>query len=99
MTTSPGHNSAALLKDYIDRINDRLDAKQEVVDEVTLLYAPAKESGINVKGLREHIKLMREDEEKRRKREEALESIRNELRGLAETPLGKAAIAEVMRAG
>lgn len=55
MTTS-GHNSAALLKEYIDRINDRLDAKQVIADEVKDIYSSAKDAGVNIRGLREHIR-------------------------------------------
>lgn len=98
MTTSPGHNSAALLKGYIERINDQLDEKDRISDEVKDIYAQAKESGINVKGLREHIRQMREDEEKRRAKEEAVELIRTQLQGLADTPLGSAALENALRA-
>lgn len=98
MTTSPGHNSAALLKNYIERINDQLDEKDRIADEVKDIYAQAKESGVNIKGLREHIRQMREDEEKRRAKEEAVEMIRQTLQGLSDLPLGQAALANALRA-
>lgn len=91
MTTS-GHNSAALLKEYIDRINDRLDAKQVIADEVKDIYSSAKDAGVNIRGLREHIRQMREDAEKKREKEEALEAFRNALGQFGETELGSAAI-------
>lgn len=97
--TVTGHNSAVLLKDLIERINDQLDEKARIMDEVKDIYAQAKESGIDVQGLREHIRQMREDEEKRRAKEKAVELIRLQLQGLAETDLGRAAIENVMRAG
>ena len=92
-----GHNSAALIKSYIDRINDRLDAKQVIADEVKDIYAQAKESGLNVKGLREHIRQMREDEEKRRAKQEAVEEIRNQLGAFANSPLGQSALENALR--
>lgn len=94
-----GHNSNAQLKSIIERINNRLDAADEIKTEVSEIYAEAKGNGFDPRALRVVVRRMREDAEKRRELEEMVELYTRALGSLAETPLGKAAIENVMRAG
>lgn len=94
-----GNNSNEVLKNIIERVNDRLDAADVIKDEIKEIYSEAKSSGLDPKALRVVVRRMREDAEKRRELEEMVELYTRALGGLAETPLGKAAIENVMRAG
>lgn len=96
--TVPGDNSAAQLNDIIKRINTIMDARDDLKTDMDEIYAEAKSLGHNVPGLRAHIKDTREDEEKKRKKAEAIAEIRASLAGLADTELGRAAIEDALRA-
>lgn len=94
-----GNNSNQILKNIIERVNDRLDAADVIKDEIKEIYGEAKDAGLDPKALRVVIKRMREDADKRRELEEMVEIYTRALGDLSDTPLGRAAIETVMRAG
>src|SRR5689334_9574197 len=87
MTNTPS------LKSLVERINRLEDEKQETADAIKEVYLEAKSNGFDVKALRIVIR------EQRRPPDKAVVDMvdlyKSKLGMLADTPLGKAAIASV----
>lgn len=102
MTPSQGHNSEAERNNYGARINNLHDQKESIDQDIKDLYLEAKTKGHDIPVLKRAVKLLREDEAKKKKRlevEEEAELVAERLGTFIDTPLGRAAIENVMRAG
>jgi uncharacterized protein (UPF0335 family) len=65
-----GHNSGGQLKALVERIQRLEEDKAGIVSDIKDVYAEAKGNGYDVPALREIVKVLSEDAEKKRKREE-----------------------------
>lgn len=76
MAIEIGHNSVdPTLKSFVDRIEKLEDEKSLASEDIKSVYAEAKGKDIDVRALRAVIKLRREDAEKRRAREDAIDAL------------------------
>lgn len=81
------------LRTLIERI-ERLEAEKKAIsDDIKDIYAEAKGNGYDVKIMRKIVSIRRQDENKRREEEELIDLYMEALGALADTPLGKAAVA------
>jgi uncharacterized protein (UPF0335 family) len=90
-----GHNANAQLKSLVERIENLNSQIQDLQDDRKEIFAEAKSSGFDGPALRQLIRERKEDKEnfeKRENREQLLEVYRNALLGLADLPLGRAAL-------
>lgn len=88
-----GNNSAKDLMSLIERIEAMEADKRSISEDIKDVYSEAKGRGYDLPALKEIIKMRREDAEKRRTREAIVGTYLAALGQLADTPLGKAAIA------
>ncbi len=107
MTDTPGagHNSGPIhigkLKSFVERI-ERLEAeKAELASDIREVFAEAKGEGYDTRIIRQVLRERKLSPEELREREEMLDTYRNALGMLADSPLGEAAlrIAETRREG
>ena len=86
MTAQPGHNSGEVnadhLKAYIERILRLQEEKKAIGDDIADIYAEAAGTGYDKKAMREVVRLMGQDRDKRHAHE-SLVSIYREALGLA----------------
>jgi uncharacterized protein (UPF0335 family) len=97
-----GNNSTAERNEYGARINNLHNQKDDIDQDIKDIYLEAKSKGIEVPVLKRAVKLLREDEEKKRKRleiEEEAELVAKSLGEYLNTPLGQAAVRNVLVAG
>lgn len=87
-----GHNSKEQLKSIIERIENLESQKAEIASDIRDVYTEAASNGFDRAALRAIIKMRKEDANKRREREELIETYMNALGMLSDTPLGRAAI-------
>lgn len=87
-----GDNSAGLLRSTIDRIEAVEAERKQLAEDVKDIYAEAKSNGLNVKAMREIIRVRKQDADERRAHEEIVETYKSALGMLIGTPLGDAAI-------
>jgi uncharacterized protein (UPF0335 family) len=87
--------AAAQLKSIISRIETLEEQKRETADDIKEVYAEARSNGYDVKVLRRIIRERRMDARDLAEQEAILDTYRHALGMLADTPLGKAAIASV----
>lgn len=100
--TEPGHNSEAERNHYGARINNLHDQKDAITQDIADLYVEAKSKGHEVAVLKRAVKLLREDDAKKKKRleiEEEAELVAERLGTFIDTPLGQAAVRNVLAAG
>jgi uncharacterized protein (UPF0335 family) len=93
--TSAGHNANGQLKSIIERIEVLNEHIGSLKADVKDIFDEAKSNGFDVPALRALIKERKErkeDADKRENREQLLEVYRNALQGLADLPLGRAAL-------
>lgn len=91
MAEAIGNNSAQRLSAFVERI-ERLDAdKRNLAEDIADIYKEAKSAGFDVPALRAFVK-ERRDPVKAGLRRENVRLLREALAGLAETPLGQAAL-------
>lgn len=93
-----GHNSEAERNHYGARINNLHNQKDAVTQDIADLYVEAKSKGHDVAVLRRAVKLLREDDVKKKKRleiEEEAEMVAGRLGAFIDTPLGQAALRSV----
>ena len=88
--STPGHN---LIRSVVDRIEQLEGQKADIASDIRDVYAEAKGNGLDVKALREIIRMRKEDTVERKEREAMIETYMHALGMLANTPLGQAAIA------
>jgi uncharacterized protein (UPF0335 family) len=72
-----GHNGQ--LKSIVERINNLMDARDEVSNDIRDVFTEAKSDGFDIPALRAIIRAQREDAEKRRNREAFVDLYRGEL--------------------
>lgn len=92
-----GHNSNAQLKSIIERIENREAAKQEIADDIKLIYKEAEGNGYDAKALRAIVRERKQDAEKRAELEAIIDTYKSALGMLASTPLGEAAMRVVSK--
>lgn len=88
-----GGNSRQQLKAIVERIERLEEEKKTIADDIRDVYAEAKGNGYDVKALRAVISKRRQDAQKRAEHEALVDTYMNALGMLADTPLGKAALA------
>lgn len=90
-----GHNSGGNLtglQSYIERI-EHLEAEKELLAvDIRDIYTEAKGSGLDVKIMRQVIRIRKKDAAKQEEEEALLDTYLRALGMLADTPLGLAAI-------
>jgi len=97
-----GHNSALdpeKLTAFITRIESVSAEKAVLQGDISQLYADAKEQGYDTAAMRQVIKERKLSREEREEREATIESYRHALGMLSDTPLGEAALGNVLAAG
>ena len=93
-----GSNSSAQLKSIIERAVRLEEEKKTITVDLKELYLEAKSNGFEPAALKALVKEQLEEDSKKAKREEReaiIETYRNALAGLADLPLGKAALDEL----
>lgn len=88
-----GNNTARDLQSLIERIENMEADKRSISEDIKDVYTEAKGRGYDTAAIKEIIKMRREDAEKRKTREAIVSTYLAALGQLADTPLGKAAIA------
>ena len=68
--TDIGHNSGGQLRSIVERIQRLEEDKKAIAEDIREVYAEAKGNGYDVPALREIVKVLSEDGDKKRKREE-----------------------------
>jgi uncharacterized protein (UPF0335 family) len=90
----PGHNSGAVdkerLRDIITRIENLENERSELASDVRDVYAEARSSGFDVRAIRRRLR--RQDAAERDERQRVVDEYMSALQGLADLPLGKAAL-------
>jgi uncharacterized protein (UPF0335 family) len=91
-----GHNSGALdrdrLRSLVDRISALEDEKIGLAEDIRGLYAEAASNGIDKRALREIVRRRRQDPAELEARETLIAEYTTALQGVADLPLGRAAI-------
>lgn len=72
-----GHNGQ--LKSIVERINNLMDARDEVSSDIRDVFLEAKGGGFDIPALRAIVRSQREDAEKRKNREAMIDLYRGEL--------------------
>lgn len=94
-----GHNSAIgdagaqRLRSFIERVERLEEEKSSLSQDIKEIYSEAKATGFDVKTLRKIVRMRKMDADKRIEEEAMLETYMAALGMLADTPLGRAAIA------
>jgi uncharacterized protein (UPF0335 family) len=83
------------LRGYVDRIMNLEKEKADVQEGIKDLYTEVKAAGYETKIVRQIIREEKMDASERRERETLLDLYRKELGLIADTPLGKAALAKI----
>lgn len=91
--TEVGNNTAKDLQSLIERIENMEADKKTISEDIKDVYSEAKGRGYDTAAIKEIVKMRREDAEKRRTREAIVDTYLAALGQLADTPLGRAAIA------
>lgn len=81
------------LKSFVERIEKLEEEKAAIGQDIKDVYAETKGSGFDPKIIKQLVALRKKDAAKRREEQEVLALYMRELGMLADTPLGKAAIA------
>ena len=80
------------LRLFIERIERLNEEKQGISDDIKDVYLEAKATGYDAKIMREIIRERKMDRDARQEREALLDTYRNALGMLSDTPLGQAAL-------
>jgi uncharacterized protein (UPF0335 family) len=88
-----GNNTAKDLQSLIERIEAMEADKKAISEDIKDVYSEAKGRGFDVAAIKEIVKRRREDADKRSLREAIVDTYLAALGQLADTPLGRAAIA------
>ena len=88
-----GMVSAGQLRSIVERIERLEEEKREVADAIKEVYAEAKGNGFDTKAIRKIVALRRKDAQEREEEQAILDLYMSALGMLADTPLGRAAIA------
>ncbi len=95
---SAGHNSGGMvdgeaLRRYVSRAMSLLEARDEISEDLKEVYAEAKDAGFVTAQLRQIVREQRMEPLTLESHLEAMDMLRHALGGLADTPLGEAAVA------
>lgn len=97
-----GHNGGPLddvrkkeLENYVSEIERWEGEKRVIADNISQLYASAKDAGFDTQAMRHVVKVRKADQEKQQALENAVDVYKQALGMLADTPLGRAAIERV----
>ena len=82
----------AKLNSFIERIERLEEEKKALAKDLKEVYAEAKAQGYDVKTMRQIVRLRKMDADDRAEAEALLETYKNALGMLADTPLGEAAM-------
>lgn len=100
-----GHNGGPLMADqqkqlhgYISEIERQEVMKQEILDDIGMIYSSAKDAGFDTKAMRNLVRIRKADRDKQQKFENALDVYRHALGMLAELPLGQAGLRRAVEA-
>src|SRR4051794_12267379 len=77
--SEPGQGHNGQLKSIVERINNLMDARDEISSDIRDVFAEAKGNGFDLPALRAIVRTQREDAEKRRNREAMIDMYRGEL--------------------
>ena len=91
--TEVGNNTAKDLQSLIERIEAMEADKKAISEDIKDVYSEAKGRGYDTAAIKEIVKRRREDADKRSLREAIVDTYLAALGQLADTPLGRAAIA------
>ena len=93
-----GHNRRTIVTDQlqslVDRIENLEEGKANIATDIKEVYAEGKAAGLDVKMMREIVKLRHMDTAKLGEREAVRDQYMNALGMLADTPLGQAALSK-----
>jgi uncharacterized protein (UPF0335 family) len=90
----PLHNSVdrAKLKELVSRIEEAENDKLAIAEDLRGLYQEARLAGFHAQALRQVVKMRREDKDERDARQALIDEYMQALQGLADLPLGRAAM-------
>lgn len=97
MTDAIGGNAQQLVRSIVERIERLSEQKDEIASDIRDVFAEAKSQGLDVKALREIIRLRKQDADKRKEHEAIVETYMAALGMLSDLPLGQAAIDRATR--
>ena len=83
---------APRLESFIQRIERLEEEKKAILEDLKEVYSEAKSVGFDVKIMRQIVRMRKMDEADRVEMESMLETYKNALGMLADTPLGEAAL-------
>jgi uncharacterized protein (UPF0335 family) len=86
-------NSNSHLKAFVERIERLEQDKAAIAEDIKDVYAETKSSGFDPKIIKQIVAMRKKDAHKRREEQELLAVYMAELGMLADTPLGRAAVA------
>ena len=87
-----GDNSDAILKSYVERIERLQEEKDGLTTDIREIYVEAKSNGFDTKILRLLIRERKLTAAERAERDALLETYKDALGMLSDTPLGEAAL-------
>lgn len=82
----------AKLNSFIERIERLEEEKKSLAEDLKEVYLEAKAQGYDVKTMRQIVRLRKMDADDRAESEALLETYKNALGMLVDTPLGEAAM-------
>lgn len=99
-----GHNSGNSgvfakdqLKAIVERVEKLEEEKKATQDDIREVYAEAKGNGFDTKAIRAIVRMRKQDADERREHEEILDTYMSALGMLGGTPLGDAALRQVIK--
>jgi uncharacterized protein (UPF0335 family) len=88
-------NSESALRAYVERIEAKEAIRTEAAEDIKEILLEAHSQGLDKKTIRRVVRDRRKDPEKLKAEEQLLAIYRQALGVLADTPLGRAAMAKV----
>ena len=85
--------SNSQLKSIVERIEKLEEEKAAIAEDIKEVYAESKGNGFEPRIIKQIIAMRRQDATRRREEQEMLALYMSELGMLADTPLGRAAVA------
>ena len=93
--SEPGHNASARLKSIVERIENLEAEKRNAAEMISDVYKEAKAAGYDVKALRKLIHDRRKSADEVEELAILVETYRTAIEGIADLPLGRAALERV----
>lgn len=93
--SEPGHNASARLKSIVERIENLEAEKRNAAEMISDVYKEAKAAGYDVKALRKLIHDRRKSADEVEELAILVEIYRKAIEGIADLPLGRAALERV----